>query len=67
MEDLLRSLNAYHGSLRALARKAGVSISTVVGIKNGSIANPGILTVQAIQKALDELATEPDPQHAEAV
>lgn len=48
-------LNAFEGSIREVARVAGVSHSTVLGIKDGSRENPGIATVRKIEEALDQL------------
>lgn len=55
-------LQQFEGSLREVARRSGVGHSTIIDIKNGKIANPGILTVQAIEVALDSLENpSPDP------
>jgi transcriptional regulator with XRE-family HTH domain len=53
-------LQQFTGSLREVARRSGVGHSTIVDIKNGKIANPGILTVQAIEEALDSIE-KPSP------
>lgn len=53
--ELAKRLKAYKGSIRALAKMAGVSHTTVRRLRDGGARNPGINTVAAIEGALDAM------------
>jgi hypothetical protein len=67
--ELSERLKKHTGSLRKVAREAKISIGTLIAIRDGSTRNPGILTVQALEAALDQLDNSQQPtegQPAEA-
>lgn len=41
-------------NLTALAKACGLSVGTIYAIANGTNNNPGVLTLEAIKKALDD-------------
>jgi transcriptional regulator with XRE-family HTH domain len=41
-------------NLTALAEASGIKVSTLYAIASGRVKNPGVLTLEAIKKALDE-------------
>jgi transcriptional regulator with XRE-family HTH domain len=41
-------------NLTALAEVSGIKVSTLYAIASGRVRNPGVLTLEAIKKALDE-------------
>jgi transcriptional regulator with XRE-family HTH domain len=71
LKDRLKQLRKAAGlTQQGLAMKAGLSVSAVVQIENGTIPDPRISTLRALAKAmgvtLDQLAGEDDGDQGEA-
>jgi len=44
-----------NANISRVAERCGLSRPTLIAIRDGETLNPGILTVESIEKALDEL------------
>lgn len=67
MDELLgriRTFTATRGNLSELARRAGVNHVTILKIVHGTTKNPGVLTLQKIEAALDVLCPVEQPAAA---
>lgn len=52
LEDIKSRLKTRN--LTALSKSSGISLPTLYAIASGITKNPGVLTLEAIKKALDE-------------
>lgn len=54
----LRLQDLERGGISELSRISGIAHTTIMKIRDGKSANPGVLTVENLSKALDKLEAE---------